>query len=96
MEQALGRQLLQPQDQEVDQDRHDAMVSTLERAFNPFILDPIFKIFDAVMNFKKDEITELLEKLDIKLTNEERENEGKALSRSSCASSCQLPTLSWR
>ena len=27
----------------------------LERAFNQFILDPIFRIFAAVMNFKKDQ-----------------------------------------
>jgi elongation factor 2 len=39
----------------------------LERAFNTFVLDPIFKIFDAVMNHKKDAIGPLLEKLDVKL-----------------------------
>jgi elongation factor 2 len=51
----------------------------LERAFNQFILDPIFRIFAAVMNFKKDEIPTLLEKLNIKLTSEDKEKEGKAL-----------------
>jgi elongation factor 2 len=51
----------------------------LERAFNQFILDPIFKIFAAVMNFKKDEIPTLLEKLSIKLSAEDKEKEGKAL-----------------
>jgi len=51
----------------------------LERAFNQFILDPIFRIFKAVMNFKKDEIPTLLEKLSIKLTPEDKEKEGKAL-----------------
>jgi elongation factor 2 len=51
----------------------------LERAFNQFILDPIFRIFNAVMNFKKDEIPTLLEKLNIKLTPEDREKEGKQL-----------------
>ena len=51
----------------------------LERAFNMFVLDPIYKIFDAVMNFKKDAIGPLLEKLDIKLASEERDLEGKAL-----------------
>lgn len=51
----------------------------LERAFNMFVLDPIFRIFDAVMNFKKDSIAPMLEKLDIKLLQEERELEGKAL-----------------
>ncbi|PSS25650.1 hypothetical protein M430DRAFT_134289 [Amorphotheca resinae ATCC 22711] len=51
----------------------------LERAFNQFILDPIFRIFAAVMNFKKDEIPTLLEKLNIKLAPEDREKEGKQL-----------------
>ncbi|WPG97542.1 Hypothetical protein R9X50_00031900 [Acrodontium crateriforme] len=52
---------------------------TLERAFNQFCLDPIFRIFDSVMNFKKDEVTKLLEKLEIKLTSEEKDLEGKQL-----------------
>jgi elongation factor 2 len=51
----------------------------LERAFNQFVLDPIFKIFDAVMNFKKDSIGPMLEKLDVKLAQDERDLEGKAL-----------------
>jgi elongation factor 2 len=51
----------------------------LERAFNQFILDPIFKIFAAVMNFKKDEVATLLEKLNIKLPAEDRDKEGKQL-----------------
>jgi elongation factor 2 len=51
----------------------------LERAFCQFILDPIFKIFAAVMNFKKDEIATLLEKLNLKLATEDRDKEGKQL-----------------
>ncbi|KAG9307764.1 hypothetical protein G9A89_023329 [Geosiphon pyriformis] len=51
----------------------------LERAFCMFVLDPIFKIFDAVMNFKKDETTKMLEKLEIVLKSEEKDLEGKAL-----------------
>ncbi|KAE9363049.1 P-loop containing nucleoside triphosphate hydrolase protein [Stipitochalara longipes BDJ] len=51
----------------------------LERAFNQFILDPIFRIFAAVMNFKKDEITTLIDKLNIKISPEDREKEGKQL-----------------
>ncbi|KAK4686119.1 elongation factor 2, partial [Tremellales sp. Uapishka_1] len=51
----------------------------LERAFNMFVLDPIFKIFDSVMNFKKDEIPSLLEKLEIKLSSDEKDLEGKPL-----------------
>jgi len=51
----------------------------LERAFNMFVLDPIFRIFDAVMNFKKDAIFPMLDKLDVKLQQDEKDLEGKAL-----------------
>lgn len=44
-----------------------------------FVLEPIFKIFDAVMNFKKDQIPTILEKLDVILTSDEKDLEGKAL-----------------
>ncbi|KAN0060459.1 translation elongation factor 2 [Thecaphora frezii] len=57
----------------------DADGKKLERAFNMFILDPIFKIFDAIMNFKKEETATLLQKLEIGLTSEEKDLEGKAL-----------------
>ena len=50
-----------------------------ERAFNMFVLDPIFRIFDSIMNFKKDEIPTLLEKLEIKLIGDEKDLEGKPL-----------------
>ncbi|KAH9965131.1 P-loop containing nucleoside triphosphate hydrolase protein [Lactifluus volemus] len=57
----------------------DADGKPLERAFNMFVLDPIFKIFESVMNFQKDKIGPMLEKLDIKLAQEERDQEGKHL-----------------
>ncbi|KAM5531720.1 hypothetical protein V8D89_014640 [Ganoderma adspersum] len=57
----------------------DADGKPLERAFNVFVLDPIFRVFDAVMNFKKDDVTKICEKLDVKLAQDERELEGKAL-----------------
>lgn len=50
-----------------------------ERAFNTYILDPIFKLFDAIMNFKKEATQKLLETLKIKLSTEDREKEGKPL-----------------
>jgi elongation factor 2 len=50
-----------------------------KRGFNQFVLDPIFKMFDAVMNIKKEETAKLVEKLGIKLSLEEREQEGKPL-----------------
>ncbi|KAK5138459.1 Elongation factor 2 [Meristemomyces frigidus] len=51
----------------------------LERCFNQFCLDPIFRIFDSIMNFKKDEIPKLLAKLEIKLSSDEKDLEGKPL-----------------
>jgi len=50
-----------------------------ERAFNMYILDPIFKLFNAIMNFKKDETAKLLDTLKIKLGIEDKDKEGKAL-----------------
>ncbi|KAL3100398.1 hypothetical protein niasHS_001701 [Heterodera schachtii] len=50
-----------------------------KRGFCQFVLDPVFKVFDAVMNIKKDEVAKLVEKLNIKLTLEEKEQEGKPL-----------------
>merc|ERR1712180_229534 len=50
-----------------------------ERAFCMYILDPIFRLFDAIMNFKKEEIEKLLNTLKIKLPADDRDKEGKAL-----------------
>jgi elongation factor 2 len=52
---------------------NDADGKPLERAFNMFVLDPIFRIFDAVMKHKKDQVEVMCEKLEIKLTSEEKE-----------------------
>ncbi|KAM7076797.1 LOW QUALITY PROTEIN: elongation factor 2-like [Ciconia maguari] len=51
----------------------------LPRTFCQLVLNPIFKIFDAIMNFKKEETAKLIEKLDIKLDIEDRDKEGKPL-----------------
>ena len=47
--------------------------------FCQLILDPIFKVFDPIMNFKKEETAKLIEKLDIKLDSEYKDKEGKYL-----------------
>nr|XP_054756306.1 translation elongation factor 2-like [Lytechinus pictus] len=49
------------------------------RGFCQFILDPIYKMFDAVMNFKKEQTKKLLEKLEIKLAGDDKDLEGKPL-----------------
>jgi elongation factor 2 len=51
----------------------------VERAFNLFVLDPIFKIFDAIMNVKKEQVDKMLKSLQINLKAEEAELEGKPL-----------------
>lgn len=50
-----------------------------ERAFNHFVLDPIFKVFDAIMNFKKEETEEMLGKLGVQLKGDDKSKEGKEL-----------------
>lgn len=44
-----------------------------------FILDPIFRLFDAIMNFKKDDTEKMLKKLEIQLKSDEKDLEGKQL-----------------
>jgi len=51
------------------------------RSFNMYILDPIYKVFDAIMNFKKEMTDKLLDKLEIKgkMKHEDLQQEGKPL-----------------
>jgi len=51
----------------------------LPRAFCQFALDPIYKIFDSVMNGKKKQYETMFEKLGVKLTNEDKRLNGKPL-----------------
>ena len=57
----------------------DADGNRLERAFNMFVLDPIYRIFDSIMNFRKEDTAKLLEKLEVQLTSDEADLEGKQL-----------------
>ena len=52
-----------------------------KRSFCMYILDPIYKVFDAIMNFKKDETDKLLEKLEVKpkMKHDDLQQEGKPL-----------------
>ncbi|KAG0223240.1 Elongation factor 2 [Mortierella sp. GBA43] len=52
----------------------------LERAFNMFVLDPIFLLFDSIMKtHDKEKVFAMLDKLRISLSGEEKELEGKQL-----------------
>ncbi|KAJ6096531.1 hypothetical protein N7486_007277 [Penicillium sp. IBT 16267x] len=79
LERLWGDNYFNPKTKKWTNKGEDAEGKPLERAFNMFILDPIFRIFAAVNNAKKDEIATLVDKLEIKLTSEEKELEGKAL-----------------
>jgi len=49
------------------------------RSFNMYVLDPLYKLFDAIMEYKKEETENLLTKLSIKLAAEDKDKDGKAL-----------------
>eukprot|EP01098_Paradermamoeba_levis_P007003 TRINITY_DN290_c0_g1_i1.p2 TRINITY_DN290_c0_g1~~TRINITY_DN290_c0_g1_i1.p2 ORF type:complete len:841 (-),score=338.38 TRINITY_DN290_c0_g1_i1:133-2655(-) len=51
----------------------------LKRAFCQFVLDPIYKLFDAVMNNKKDVFEKMITTLKVKLETEEKDQTGKVL-----------------
>ncbi|KAF6056644.1 Elongation factor 2 [Candida parapsilosis] len=79
MERLWGDSYFNPKTKKWTNKDKDADGKPLERAFNMFVLDPIFRLFGAIMNFKKEEIPVLLEKLEINLKSDEKELEGKAL-----------------
>ena len=56
----------------------DADGKPLERAFDISVLDPISRIFPAVMNGKKEDIFPTIEKVDVKCL-QEKDLEGKVL-----------------
>jgi len=43
------------------------------RGFNQFVLEPIFKVFSSIMNFRKEEYLKLIEKLGVKLVTEDKD-----------------------
>jgi len=49
------------------------------RGFNMFVLDPIYKLFKSIMDFKKDVYEKILTKMNIKLETDEKDLEGKPL-----------------
>lgn len=50
-----------------------------QRGFTTYILDPIYKVFDTCMKKPKEEALALCDKLNIKLTVEDKENNDKQL-----------------
>ncbi|XP_071115830.1 eukaryotic translation elongation factor 2-like [Haliotis cracherodii] len=56
-----------------------SMPADAKRGFTQYILDPIYKVFKTCMNEPKAKALELVDKLKVTLTAEEREHEGKPL-----------------
>jgi len=54
----------------------------LKRAFCQFCLDPIYQVFDAVLNEKKDKMEKMFTSLKIVLTSEEKEQQPKKMLKS--------------
>lgn len=50
-----------------------------KRSFCMYVLDPIYKVFDAIMNYKKEEIDSLLPKIGVTLKHEDKDKDGKQL-----------------
>uniref|UniRef100_F6XKX5 Elongation factor 2 n=4 Tax=Ciona intestinalis TaxID=7719 RepID=F6XKX5_CIOIN len=50
-----------------------------ERGFNTFALTPIYKVFDAIMNNKTEEIGKLMEKCNVKLKGDDKDKVEKQL-----------------
>ncbi|CAH2268322.1 jg5502 [Pararge aegeria aegeria] len=50
-----------------------------KRSFCMYVLDPIYKVFDAIMNFRKEEISALLTKIGVPIKPEDADKDGKEL-----------------
>lgn len=53
--------------------------NVLKRAFCQFVLDPIYRLFNTIMNNQKPKYTKMLNTLGIKLSVDEKDQTGKAL-----------------
>jgi len=53
-----------------------------KRGFTMFVLDPIYTLFKAIMEFQKETYEKLLSKLEVPMTTEEKSLEGKPLLKS--------------
>ena len=53
-----------------------------QRGFTMFVLEPIYTLFRAIMEFQKDTYEKLLGKLEVPLSTEEKAMEGKPLLKS--------------
>jgi elongation factor 2 len=69
MQRFWGDNFYSPKEKKWAKEHRDGYV----RGFVQFVLEPIFKVFSAIMNFRKEEYMKLIEKLEIKLAPEDKE-----------------------
>uniref|UniRef100_A0AAR2L8S5 Elongation factor 2 n=1 Tax=Pygocentrus nattereri TaxID=42514 RepID=A0AAR2L8S5_PYGNA len=79
MKKLWGDKYFDPSNGKFSKTATNAEGKKLPRTFCQLVLDPIFKVFDAIMNFKKEESQKLIDKLNVKLDVEDKEKEGKPL-----------------
>ncbi|KAJ6257031.1 hypothetical protein Dda_7915 [Drechslerella dactyloides] len=79
MERLWGDNFFNPKTKKWTKNSTDADGNQLDRAFNMFVLDPVFKMFDCIMKERHDEAFGMAEKLSLKLASDEKEQKGKAL-----------------
>lgn len=53
--------------------------TTLKRAFNQFVLDPIYRLFESILANDKEKYEKMLKALNIVIKGEDKDLEGKAL-----------------
>jgi len=79
MERLWGDNFFNPKTKKWQTDDKNEGGAPLERAFNQFILDPIYQLVKACNNDDRETLYKMLEKLSVKLTNEEKDEQGKKL-----------------
>jgi elongation factor 2 len=75
MKRLWGDQFYSPKEKKWEKDCKEGYV----RGFTQYILDPIYKVFEFCMKKPKEEAFALAEKLGVKLTTEDRDNQEKQL-----------------
>jgi len=73
MERLWGENFFDPDSKKWIKQSQGTSGKLIPRAFCQFVLDPIFKLFETIMNNKKDAYEKMLTSLKISLSNEEKE-----------------------
>jgi len=81
MERLWGDNFFNPKTKKWQNTPETADGTTLERAFNMFVLEPIYQLFKAIMHPKADieAITKMLDKLNVTLRGDEKDEREKKL-----------------